>query len=178
MARTCLACGADIAHKRSNAVYCNRTCKMAGWHTLNRGTPEGRAREKTRNTGRYRREGDHRRSRARAYYQDNRELRIQYAREWRKENPHRRRDQADRRAHLMLTNPGFVPFGEAEWQKLQRQYGYRCAYCSVRPGKLEKDHVVPLARGGRHAIANILPACKTCNISKYDSLLVEWRLRR
>lgn len=78
----------------------------------------------------------------------------------------------------MLTNPGFVPFGEAEWQKLQRQYGYRCAYCSVRPGKLEKDHVVPLARGGRHAIANILPACKTCNISKYDSLLVEWRLRR
>ena len=24
----------------------------------------------------------------------------------------------------MVTNPRFVPFGEAEWQKLQEQYGY------------------------------------------------------
>jgi 5-methylcytosine-specific restriction endonuclease McrA len=155
---------------------------MAGWHAANRATPEGRAREKNRNSdrnaGRYQRESRHRKAYAKAYYWDNRELRVQYAREWRKENPHRRRDQADRRTLLIVTNPGFVPFGEAEWKKLQRQYGYRCAYCGGRPEKLEMDHVIPLTRGGRHAIANVLPACKGCNISKYNYLLVEWNHRQ
>jgi hypothetical protein len=176
-ARTCLACKADISHKRSNAVYCNRSCKMAGWHAANRATPEGRAREKNRNTERYQRESKRRKASAKTHYWNTRDLRVQYSREWRKENPHRRRDQADRRAFLMVTNADFVPFGLAEWEKLQRQYGYRCAYCGMKPEKLEKDHVIPLTRGGRHAIANILPACKSCNISKYDYFLAEWRLR-
>lgn len=43
---------------------------------------------------------------------------------------------------------------------------------------LEKDHVVMLTRGGRHAISNILPACKACNISKFNHLLSEWRYAR
>jgi 5-methylcytosine-specific restriction endonuclease McrA len=44
------------------------------------------------------------------------------------------------------------------------------------PGK-ELDHVVPVARGGRHALANILPACGDCNAHKSDLLLVQWKQR-
>lgn len=56
-----------------------------------------------------------------------------------------------------------------------RQRG-RCAYCEV-VAPLTVEHVVPLARGGRHAIGNVVMACGSCNSSKRDSLLVEWRCR-
>lgn len=173
--RTCEHCKADIGHKRRDARFCNRTCKMADWHATNRATPEGKAREKVRNTSRYATEAPRRRAGAIDYYWRNQELRVQYAREWRAENPHRRRRQAERRADLMISNPGFAPFGSAEWEALKRRHGNRCAYCDVAGLDLCKDHVIPLSRGGRHAIANILPACRACNGAKSDMLLAEWR---
>jgi 5-methylcytosine-specific restriction endonuclease McrA len=51
-----------------------------------------------------------------------------------------------------------------------------CAYCG-RPCKATVDHVVPISRGGRDEAANVLPACKTCNSSKRDLLVTEWRRR-
>ncbi|WP_444950987.1 HNH endonuclease [Micromonospora ureilytica] len=79
------------------------------------------------------------------------------------------------RARLLAEHPDRKPYGLREWEALKRRHGYRCVYCGERPEKLEQDHVVPVSRGGRHAIANILPACKPCNLSKSDYLLVEWR---
>jgi 5-methylcytosine-specific restriction endonuclease McrA len=176
--RHCENCKADISHKRRDARFCDRTCKMAGWHKTNRATSEGKAREIVRNRARYERESDRRRAGAIDYYYRTQQLRIEYAREWRKENPHRRREQAERRADLMVNNPGFCPFGSTEWEALKRRHDYRCAYCGVRPEEpLEKDHVIPLAKGGRHAIANILPACVTCNRHKSDLLLADWKGR-
>ncbi|MGC4745818.1 HNH endonuclease [Micromonospora sp. DT201] len=171
-AKSCCSCGISIAGKRSNARFCNRTCKAAGFQTANRVRLRGKDR------ARYPKEAAKRRADAKAYYGLNAEQRRAYAVRWRKENPHRRRNQQDRRVDLMLSNPGFVAFGEAEWQELLRQYDHRCVYCGIRSDRLEKDHVIPLTRGGRHAISNILPACKGCNISKYDHLLVEWRYAR
>lgn len=101
--------------------------------------------------------------------------RVENAREWRAQNPHRRRAAADRRAELMVTNPGFCPFDAAEREALKRRHDYRCAYCGVRPeDPLERDHVVPLTKGGRHAIATFFPACGACNRSKSDALLAVW----
>lgn len=40
------------------------------------------------------------------------------------------------------------------------------------------DHVIPLARGGRHGIGNVLPACQPCNSSKGARLLAEWNVSR
>ncbi|MEU9605447.1 HNH endonuclease [Streptomyces sp. NPDC048057] len=176
--RLCRSCGCDVSHKRSNAVYCSRDCKSAGAHQRLRATPEGKAAERVRNKARYEGEAEKRRAGAIDYYERNRELRVQYAREWRAENPHRRRDQADRRAALMVGNPGFCPFGVKEWEALKRRFDYRCAYCDSRSsGPLHKDHVVPLAKGGRHAIANILPTCVDCNSHKSDLLLAVWKGR-
>jgi 5-methylcytosine-specific restriction endonuclease McrA len=62
-----------------------------------------------------------------------------------------------------------------DWLRLLARLEHRCAYCGVGGARLEMDHVIPLARGGRHAIGNVLPACPTCNRSKWDRLLVEWR---
>jgi 5-methylcytosine-specific restriction endonuclease McrA len=43
-----------------------------------------------------------------------------------------------------------------------------CAYCEKRfpPRELTMDHVVPVARGGRSARGNVVPACKGCNDRK------------
>jgi 5-methylcytosine-specific restriction endonuclease McrA len=38
------------------------------------------------------------------------------------------------------------------------------------------DHIVPLARGGRHAVGNLQPLCRSCNGSKGAMLMIEWRV--
>lgn len=48
-----------------------------------------------------------------------------------------------------------------------------CVYCGSTE-KIEIDHVVPLARGGKHEPENLAPACRSCNRSKGASLLSEW----
>lgn len=103
---------------------------------------------------------------------------MQRSREYRRNNPDRRRAQEDARADRMRSNHGYAPFGAPEWEAMKRRHGSRCAYCGARSDSLEMDHVIPISRGGRHAIANILPACASCNRRKSAMLLVEWRYRR
>lgn len=61
-----------------------------------------------------------------------------------------------------------------DWERLIKRFRSRCAYCDSE-GDMTMDHVVPLSRGGTHSVGNILPACLSCNSSKNNKLLVEWR---
>jgi len=47
-------------------------------------------------------------------------------------------------------------------------YGGCCAYCrtSLVFGKTGTDHVIPLAYGGPHLAANVVPSCRKCNVRK------------
>lgn len=60
---------------------------------------------------------------------------------------------------------------EKEWQEKQIQYHFRCAYCEKKPKRLEKDHIIPIARGGTDYIDNIVPACRQCNRRKHTTKL-------
>lgn len=51
-----------------------------------------------------------------------------------------------------------------------------CTYCGGPGGTA--DHVIPISRGGFHTEGNLVPACRSCNSSKRDLLLVEWRYGR
>lgn len=56
-----------------------------------------------------------------------------------------------------------------------RRDGFRCAYCGrgePEGVKLHIDHIVPVARGGRTELENLVTACATCNIGKSASDLV------
>lgn len=86
-----------------------------------------------------------------------------------------RASQLRRRARKADADVRWV--SQAEWLKLVRRFGHCCAYCGERCF-LTQDHVVPLSRGGRHAIGNLLPACQSCNASKGTKFLVEWRRYR
>lgn len=48
-----------------------------------------------------------------------------------------------------------------------------CKYCK-KPCRPTMEHVVPIARGGRHEPSNVVPACRSCNSSKCDQLVSEW----
>jgi 5-methylcytosine-specific restriction endonuclease McrA len=75
------------------------------------------------------------------------------------------------RANLEFTRRLVTP---RDLKRLVARYRGLCAYCP-NPWK-QFDHVIPLTRGGRHAIGNLLPACVRCNTSKNDRTIMEWRL--
>ncbi len=58
----------------------------------------------------------------------------------------------------------------------------RCHWCGVKipkeKGARHADHVIPLARGGKHALHNLAPSCAKCNCSKHDLMPHEWLERR
>lgn len=58
-------------------------------------------------------------------------------------------------------------FTEAQWRQIKAEWNYCCAYCGAKPLSLTKDHVIPLSKGGPHTASNIVPACKSCNSTKW-----------
>lgn len=53
-----------------------------------------------------------------------------------------------------------------EWREKCNLLGHICIYCGHVAKRLERDHKVPLARGGTDDIANVVPACRSCNAAK------------
>jgi 5-methylcytosine-specific restriction endonuclease McrA len=52
-----------------------------------------------------------------------------------------------------------------------------CAYCNKRPESsrhLHLEHICAMSEGGRNTLANLIPACATCNISKKSKPIVSF----
>lgn len=62
-------------------------------------------------------------------------------------------------------------------ERLYSLYNGHCAYCGKHIGKdvMTADHIIPKSKGGGNADANLLPACKPCNLLKGDKTLEEFR---
>lgn len=62
------------------------------------------------------------------------------------------------------------------WQRVRlvvlTAAGWRCGYCHASAGTA--DHVIPVPRGGTHALSNLVAACHGCNTSKGERTLAEW----
>ena len=65
----------------------------------------------------------------------------------------------------------------AQWLALQRAWA-GCAYCGARDRALQRDCVLPVSRGGRYTLANVVPACRSCNTSKCGDEVTAWLRRR
>lgn len=57
---------------------------------------------------------------------------------------------------------------------LRRLYTQSCAECGSNRNQ-SIDHRIPLSRGGRHSIGNMMTLCRSCNSSKGARFLTEWR---
>lgn len=187
--RTCPQCGAALpAGARKTKVFCSKRCVNIAYRASGRGVTIEKQREYGRASYRRRRDALLREIGQRvcaecgaALPKESRLRRVYCSRQCINQVSLRER-RAERRAsterrRLALLGGESVGVSERDWQRLISRYGQRCAYCGQRRA-LTKDHVIPVSRGGRHAIGNILPACQSCNSSKRDDLLIYWLNRR
>lgn len=128
------------------------------------------------------------------WYSDNKDNKLTYAKNYRLENPNISSD-------WRTANPDY----EKQWRKnnrikirnientrrtriknngsflirdsfLQNLYNSPCLNCGSNKN-ITMDHVIPIARGGRHSEGNLQPLCNRCNSSKKNKLMSEWKYR-
>ncbi len=66
---------------------------------------------------------------------------------------------------------------DEQWTALKETWG-GCAYCGVTGKPLQRDCVMPISRGGRYTLDNVVPACRSCNASKINYEVTSWMRRR
>jgi len=92
---------------------------------------------------------------------------------WAKNNPAQPRESAAKR-RAQKANNGVFTISKKEIVKL---YASACYYCGSH-NKMTMDHVIPISRGGTHGIGNLVPACQSCNFSKHNYTIMEWKLSK
>jgi 5-methylcytosine-specific restriction endonuclease McrA len=146
-------------------------------------------------------------ARKRQYYIENRAKKMEYIKNWKKENKnlvslykskyketHREDIKAlskkyfekeyvkeninfntaiyrSKRANLLTT------LTREEWRLCKEYFYNECAYCGKKE-RLSKDHLVPLKKGGALSKDNILPTCRSCNVSKSTWDFLDWYVRQ
>jgi 5-methylcytosine-specific restriction endonuclease McrA len=162
----CGKCGPGIDYRvrRDGARVC-RTCEYTNGTARRKADPE-RSRARTR---RWRENNlDASRAAGRAS-----------VRKWRAANPDKVREAARRdyeqhterylrhvEGRKRLIASAVNDFTVAQWDKLKADYNQRCVYCNKVSPILERDHIVPVSKGGDNTLANIVPACRGCNRAK------------
>jgi 5-methylcytosine-specific restriction endonuclease McrA len=64
-----------------------------------------------------------------------------------------------------------------QWTALQELWA-GCAYCGAADRSLQRDCVLPISRGGRYTLDNVVPACGSCNASKCNDEVTGWLRRK
>lgn len=55
------------------------------------------------------------------------------------------------------------------WNVFEKD-NYQCVFCGNKK-ELEVDHIIPIAKGGKHTMANFQTLCRKCNEKKSDEIL-------
>ena len=66
---------------------------------------------------------------------------------------------------------------DEQWVALKAAWG-GCAYCGKTDDAMQRDCVLALSRGGRYTLDNIVPACRSCNTSKWHDEVTSWLRRK
>lgn len=84
--------------------------------------------------------------------------------EWHKKHPEGRlagnKRRRARKRHVICD------LTHEQWQFILTVFDHKCAYCGRTMKRLTQDHVTPLFDHGPHTMANIVPACQSCNSKK------------
>lgn len=196
--RACIECGASLQGLHFNATRCSEECKAIARkakYDANRDVILAKKAEyyvrkhdeiKLKQTAWRAENRDHINEASAGYRKRDREkLRLRQA-AWRLANPDYMRswelvnaakiseNNFRRRVRMAAAKDG-VTVTQRDWDRLIQRYDNKCAYCHCSlDGCFTIDHVMPIAKGGRHTIGNLVPACKPCNSSKRDLLLFDW----
>jgi 5-methylcytosine-specific restriction endonuclease McrA len=120
----------------------------------------------------YEKNKERERAKARAYRIANPEKRREAQRRWNEANPEKLKEFNRRlnptkkaRYRARLAGVEHEPWTRAQVWDRGRGVCHICSQ-SLDPDRWEADHVVPVSKGGRDALDNLLPAHPRCNRSK------------
>jgi 5-methylcytosine-specific restriction endonuclease McrA len=174
----CIYCAASFMPARASSRHCSPRCKEHDRYSVRGQTSEYKA---------YKRQYGH------AYHARNQPRLIEKSRKWRESNRDQHRELSINwyRANLERSratsrawakaNPRALALREHRRRARKRgtqvrpikassvlekinYWGSACWMCTKPADTL--DHVKPLAAGGYHMLANLRPACRSCNSSK------------
>lgn len=66
-----------------------------------------------------------------------------------------------------------------DWKDCMLHFKGSCAYCGKPEGrakadKMDRDHLVPISKGGKTERSNVIPACRTCNRGRGNRDWKQW----
>lgn len=149
-----------------------RNAYMRAWHAkkVEEEDPEYLKRKRESGRKHYQNNKDSRLAYYREWAEDN--DRSEYNLEWARANPDKRRESSRRRKALIKGADTIEIFSKNEiWE---RDKGI-CGICNepADPMDWHLDHVIPLSKGGQHTLANVQVSHPKCNLSKKDKMPTE-----
>lgn len=167
-----MICGTDISHRRFNAHLCgSKECRYARakitLHTNVAVLSKHRARcaewkKDRRQTAPLLYELE--KVKNRQYMAKRRKTDAGYRQKKRVENLSRRAKQRGLSNGLTL----------GDWRRAIQHFQGMCAYCGNPMTDIQKEHFIPLSRGGGFSADNIVPACRACNLDKSNKDPFQW----
>lgn len=114
------------------------------------------------------------------YFDKHRQRYREMYKEWARNNPERRKLINERRRSRELSQVNTLTI--EEWETIKAYFNHSCAYCGISEEehvkkcgeRLHQEHIKPLSQGGTFTKENIIPACRSCNSSKYVKDIREW----
>lgn len=108
------------------------------------------------------------------YYTDNKGQWAAYAENKNLDMDNNKAWHANRRAMLRGAEGSHT---KDEWLNLVSLCNNRCLRCGIHGSykELERDHIVPITKGGSNYISNIQPLCGRCNKSKSNRSSTDYR---
>jgi len=97
----------------------------------------------------------------------------------------KRRVQRDRAKHGKFISKEKIRgmeipnYSLVDWRDAMLQFHGSCAFCGkpegrARKDKLDRDHLIPLSKGGKTERNNIIPACRRCNRGRGNKDWQSW----
>ena len=187
--RKCAECGTPYTPKHKNNIYCSGKCADKVYNRKRHAKAAETSREWRKNNAEhahavakaYRKANKHKETeRMRRWIERNPERFKQNVNRWIANNPEKVRAAHHRRARAELEGNATPALIKAKWETSNKS----CYLCGdlIDPNlpshhRMARtiDHIIPIARGGKHDIDNIDFAHRSCNSSKKDKPLEEWR---
>ena len=162
---TCKSCVAENSRKYYSANKEARKAYNKKWYENN--PDKARAARENWRSNNY----DKALQSSRNWRSGNLEKAKEATRNWSRKNLDKRSAYENIRRSRKLSNGIYYISGK----EIEKLYSSPCYYCGSL-SSITIDHVVPISKGGRHSIGNLVSCCKNCNSSKKDKLLIQWKI--
>lgn len=179
---------------RKNKVYLNKKSKewaeenrermlqlQKDWYEKNypknKDKENARSKEYFRENPNYRKEyytknKEHHNKLTAKWHQENKERHSWLNKRWLENNREKANLQTVKYQHLKKMLP--FDFSLSDWEVCLDYFDNSCAYCGDKESDLEKEHFIPVSKGGGYTKDNIIPACSFCNSSKLNRDFKDW----